>query len=274
MNQNQNHRQRLARLVKEGKLQPQEAEALNAAAPSRSEFEGSERARDPALPDNKFLRGEMSVEEFRAGGRRTARLMGVAFGIGFGVLFPVVAYWPNYHVSFWFVTPVLMVTTGIAFGWAMHRTLIEPAIARQIQLRNEAGPLAPLQLVDANQCPECRSEEFDIKTWRSGVMMHWILNPGLAFNELVLGQRVPRELRTCRHCSTASVGCPHCHRSIHGAHWADKNAFGNYSGLRCPSCKGRLPTLSNALAWLVRSPFAAVAWLLGRRDNVRKQVTR
>lgn len=271
MSEKQEPRQRVARLVEEGKLQPQEADALNAAMLPDGPL--PEPASKPAEVDNKFLRGELSVAEFRAMGRRNAWLMGLTFGLIFGGLFPIVAYWPSYHGSFWLVSPILMVVTGVGFGWGMYRKLIKPTIERQIQLREQTGPLAALPIADSNQCPECRSEEFDIQTWRSGVMMHWVLNPALAFNELVLGQRIPSVMRTCRHCSTPSVGCPHCHRSIHCGHWSNQKAFGNYLGLKCPECEGLLPTLSNALAWLVRAPFMAVAWLLGRRQNVRKGMT-
>ena len=34
-------------------------------------------------------------------------------------------------------------------------------------------------------------------------------------------------------------------------------------GLRCPHCEGRLPTLANGLAWLVRSPLMAIQALSG-----------
>ena len=34
--------------------------------------------------------------------------------------------------------------------------------------------------------------KYKVLTWKSPVMLHWVINPGLAFNELVLGQRAPK----------------------------------------------------------------------------------
>ncbi len=63
--------------------------------------------------------------------------------------------------------------------------------------------------------------KFKIWIWRNPVMLHWIINPGLAINELLLGQRVPKvslEDKTidkprfektmvpCLHCETLHNG--------------------------------------------------------------------
>ena len=34
--------------------------------------------------------------------------------------------------------------------------------------------------------------KFKIWTWKNPIMLHWIINPGLVINELLLGQRVPK----------------------------------------------------------------------------------
>lgn len=36
--------------------------------------------------------------------------------------------------------------------------------------------------------------KYKIWTWNNPVMLHWIINPGLAINELLLGQRVPKTM--------------------------------------------------------------------------------
>lgn len=41
------------------------------------------------------------------------------------------------------------------------------------------------------------------RTWKNPMMLHWIVNPGLAFNELVLGQRVPKVMLIERNDSKA-----------------------------------------------------------------------
>ena len=39
---------------------------------------------------------------------------------------------------------------------------------------------------------EFDKEKYKVYTWKNWMMLHWILNPGLAINELILGQRVPK----------------------------------------------------------------------------------
>ena len=39
---------------------------------------------------------------------------------------------------------------------------------------------------------EFNKEKYKIYTWKNWMVLHWILNPGLAINELILGQRIPK----------------------------------------------------------------------------------
>ncbi len=39
---------------------------------------------------------------------------------------------------------------------------------------------------------EYDKSKFKIWTWKNLVMLHWIINPALAINELLLGQRIPK----------------------------------------------------------------------------------
>lgn len=48
---------------------------------------------------------------------------------------------------------------------------------------------------------ECKNSEFKVWTWKNPVMLHWIINPGLAINELILGQRVPKIILIEKHSS-------------------------------------------------------------------------
>jgi hypothetical protein len=95
------------------------------------------------------------------------------------------------------------------------------------------------------------------------MMLHWIANPGLAFNELVLGQRMPARANVCRQCRTSFVDCPHCNRAIDAVQWGGRSALGHWRGLPCPHCGGSIPVLSNALAFLVKAPIRGMARLLG-----------
>ncbi|MEQ8406374.1 MAG: hypothetical protein RKE49_14855 [Oceanicaulis sp.] len=85
--------------------------------------------------------------------------------------------------------------------------------------------------------------------------LHWRLNPALAVNELILGQRQPAVLWIERDASRPLlqrqyVPCPHCHALNHGMLYKHV-AFGAYAGLVCAACGEKIPTLKNALTWLV-----------------------
>lgn len=87
---------------------------------------------------------------------------------------------------------------------------------------------------------------------------HWIINPGLAFNELVLGQRIPK-ITLVDTTSNASlpdksfVPCPHCNTHHDSRIWSAKNglAFKNWFGYFCPTCHKVIPCLINATTWLI-----------------------
>ena len=82
------------------------------------------------------------------------------------------------------------------------------------------------------------------------LLLHWVLNPGLAINEFVLGQRMPELTLIDRHSekSLAERGyipCPHC-QTLHPARlWSKTNALFHYAGLYCPSCEQKIPSLLN-----------------------------
>jgi len=86
----------------------------------------------------------------------------------------------------------------------------------------------------------------------------WKINPALAFNELVLGQRIPKITlldktsdkplieRTC-------IPCPHCETYHDGRTWSwqNKTAAKNWFGLYCPNCGGVIPCIRNVMARLI-----------------------
>ena len=96
------------------------------------------------------------------------------------------------------------------------------------------------------------------------ILIHWQINPGLAVNELLLGQRIPRQTFVCRHCGDWSkpefqfYECPGCQRKHSSKIWIGRNAFGNWHGLVCPDCEAKIPCLMNVfslLIWVVLSPI-------------------
>ena len=82
------------------------------------------------------------------------------------------------------------------------------------------------------------------------LLVHWMLNPGLAINEFFLGQRIPRITLIDQQsdkifANRSFVQCPHC-QTIHSVHrWGKGNAFWHFAGLYCPTCENKIPTLFN-----------------------------
>jgi hypothetical protein len=102
-------------------------------------------------------------------------------------------------------------------------------------------------------CKVCGQHDF--KTYKSNhpLLLHWVLNPGLAINELVFGQRVPKECTYCKNCGVSDansyVFCKKCNDFIFYGEF--KKKFGNYSGLKCPMCGDSIPCLRNYTARLI-----------------------
>jgi hypothetical protein len=107
--------------------------------------------------------------------------------------------------------------------------------------------------------------KYKVWTWKHPLMLHWILNPGLAINELLLGQRVPKVLLIEKNKKKSFgekgfIPCPHCNTIHSGLKWTlqNKTALGNWFGLYCDSCGGIIPCLRNltsAALLIVTSPF-------------------
>lgn len=92
------------------------------------------------------------------------------------------------------------------------------------------------------------------------MVLHWILNPGLAINELLLGQRIPKihlEDKTSNkpRVERTIVPCPHCKELHDGRTWSTHNgtAFKNWFGLYCPNCGKVIPCIMNAFSFLILS---------------------
>jgi hypothetical protein len=105
---------------------------------------------------------------------------------------------------------------------------------------------------------EFDKEKYKVYTWKNWMMFHWIINPGLAFNELVLGQRIPKvtledKISNKPRVERSIVPCPHCETLHDGRIWSahNKTAFKNWFGYYCPTCGGIIPCLMNAFSWLI-----------------------
>ena len=99
---------------------------------------------------------------------------------------------------------------------------------------------------------EINTNKYRIYNWKHWMIVHWMLNPGLAVNELVLGQRIPKIMLEDkssplpRH-ERSYVPCPHCETFHDGRTWSTQNGTGfkNWFGLYCPACSNIIPCLTN-----------------------------
>lgn len=99
---------------------------------------------------------------------------------------------------------------------------------------------------------------YKVKNWKSFTYLHWIINPGLAFNEIFLGQRIPKKTLIDKTSDKplmerTYVPCPHC-KTLHDSRiWNSKNktAFKNWFGYYCPECGKIIPCLHNGLAYIL-----------------------
>jgi hypothetical protein len=128
--------------------------------------------------------------------------------------------------------------------------------------RGVAGPESEVR------CPEC-SESMKPFALPHPLLLHWILNPGLAFNELALGQRIPKRMYVCKSCDRPYternyVVCPSCAGIHRGMLWARRNALGHWFGYVCPSCGGVIPCLWNLTSLAILIVTFPVWWLPAR----------
>jgi len=100
--------------------------------------------------------------------------------------------------------------------------------------------------------------KYKVYTWRNWMVLHWILNPGLIINELILGQRVPKitlEDKTIDKpkFERSIIPCPHC-ETLHDARtWSTQNgtAFKNWFGLYCNSCGKIIPCIISVFSLII-----------------------
>jgi hypothetical protein len=105
--------------------------------------------------------------------------------------------------------------------------------------------------------------------WPNLLIVHWVLNPGVAFNEVFLGQRLPAVSYYCRDCRSPLVErswleCPHCNSTFSAKLWQGRTAFGHWLGVVCPGCGGIIPSLWNHTSLLLLALTAPIWWFLVR----------
>src|SRR6185369_1634716 len=108
-------------------------------------------------------------------------------------------------------------------------------------------------------CTQCGNSSFKRIGPGNFSMIFWRLNPGLAINELLLGQRVAAEYYECLGCELPRIRrtyahCRNCGITFNPIHAKPSDGFGHWFGLYCPNCGTERPTLRNyttlLLSWL------------------------
>lgn len=94
--------------------------------------------------------------------------------------------------------------------------------------------------------------------WWSPAVLHWIVNPALVINELVLGQTMPVRILIQRDGDEpffrrVFIPCPHCGTLHRATKWSfhSKTMFKNWFGYYCDQCGGIIPVRRNLTSWLL-----------------------
>ena len=133
--------------------------------------------------------------------------------------------------------------------------------------------------------PEYDRNKYTVWALPNPMIWHWVLNPGLAFNELLLGQRIPKVMLIDRTSDQplilrTYVPCPHCGTLHSGLLWGKGNAFGHWYGYLCPTCDKIIPCLRNWTSllilivtyplWILPSLLLKHRWLSYERVRLNK----
>jgi hypothetical protein len=118
--------------------------------------------------------------------------------------------------------------------------------------------------------------KYKVKDWRCLAHLHWMINPGLAINELILGQRTPKVILIDKASDKplmerTYVPCPHCHTKHDGRLWSGKKgtAGKNWFGYYCPECGHIIPCLWNVFSYLILTiTFPVWGWF---KDSLKQK---
>ncbi|RTR27209.1 hypothetical protein [Shewanella atlantica] len=106
------------------------------------------------------------------------------------------------------------------------------------------------------------------------MLLHWMINPAMAVNELLLGQRLPKVTLIDQDSDKPLVErqivpCPHCNAMNDGMLWSKGNSFGHWFGYVCPECEGKIPCLWNFTSLLILAITSPI-WYWFRSSAERK----
>ncbi len=119
---------------------------------------------------------------------------------------------------------------------------------------------------------EIDKTRYKVWNYRHFSVIHWLVNPGLVINELILGQRIAKVTLIDKTSDRplierTIIPCPHCNTYHDGRTWSDQNttAFKNWFGLYCPHCSQVIPCVRNWTAGLLLIvTYPLWFWWIGR----------
>ena len=131
---------------------------------------------------------------------------------------------------------------------------------------------------------------FKIQALPHPLSLLWVLFPAFMFNELILGQRVPKVTLIDKKSDKPPeercyIPCPHCETLNDLRLWGTKgNAFGHWFGLVCPSCHQIIPCLWNIFSlailtvtfplWYFPVRFFRHRWIEKEKERLAKVLER
>jgi len=100
--------------------------------------------------------------------------------------------------------------------------------------------------------------KYKIYDWKHPIVLHWLINPGVAVLELFHGIRVPKVMLIERNSNKALIDrtfipCPHCNTLHSSAKWYPQNAeFTSWwGGMYCDNCGKTIPYLTNLTTYIL-----------------------
>ena len=130
---------------------------------------------------------------------------------------------------------------------------------------------------------------FKIHALPHPLVLHWVLNPVIMFNELIFGQRLPKVTLIDKksdkpQLERSYIPCPHCETLNDSRLWAKGNAFEHWFGFVCPSCHEIIPCLWNIFSlailaitfplWYFPARFFRRRWLEKEKERLAKVLER
>lgn len=101
-------------------------------------------------------------------------------------------------------------------------------------------------------------DKYKIWDWKSPVILHWIINPGLMINELFFGLNIPKVTLIERagektFYQRSFIPCPHCGEMHSGLKYSGRNktVLWNWFGFYCDNCGGIIPVKRNLTSLIV-----------------------